>query len=292
MQDNPKYISGNAIAKIVREELKLQIEKLVSSGNKPPGLGAILVGQRTDSATYVRMKERACKEIGMRIEIKRFPEETSEAQILDTVYQFNEDKTIHGILVQLPLPPHMDVTKILDAVSYDKDVDGFHTVNVGLLAMRGRTPKFVPCTPKGCLELLKRSNVEIKGKNAVVLGRSNTVGIPMSLLLLEENATVTICHSNTVDIPSFTRNADILVAAIGQAEMVKKEWIKPGATVIDVGINTDPSGNGKLVGDVARDAVEVAGKITPVPGGVGPMTVAMLLKNTVDSALSLYGIDN
>jgi len=199
---------------------------------------------------------------------------------------------VHGILVQLPLPSHINERKVLEAVNYDKDVDGFHPINIGNLAMKGHDPKFIPCTPKGCIELLKRENIEIDGKNAVVLGRSNIVGIPMALLLINHNATVTVCHSRTKDIPSIVKQADIIVAAVGKPEMVKKEWVKPGAVVIDVGINSvkdeTRKSKSRLVGDVSRDVAEVAGRITPVPGGVGPMTVAMLLQNTLNSAKQQY----
>eukprot|EP01121_Diplochlamys_sp_Union-15-3_P013413 TRINITY_DN4157_c0_g1_i3.p1 TRINITY_DN4157_c0_g1~~TRINITY_DN4157_c0_g1_i3.p1 ORF type:complete len:329 (-),score=75.22 TRINITY_DN4157_c0_g1_i3:64-951(-) len=289
---NPKFIDGIGIAKKIRKEVKADVEKLLQGGKKPPGIGVVLVGDRPDSATYVRMKEKACKEVGINFFLHKYPAQVTEQEIVNTIQELNKNDNVHGILVQLPLSPHINEKNVLEAVSYEKDVDGFHPMNIGHLAMKGHQPKFIPCTPKGCLELLKRENIEIEGKYAVVLGRSNIVGIPMSLLLIDNNATVTVCHSKTKNIEEIVKQADIIVAAVGRAEMVKKEWIKPGAVVIDVGMNTiedNTRATGKrLIGDVARDAVEVAGRITPVPGGVGPMTVAMLLQNTLISAQSHY----
>jgi 5,10-methylene-tetrahydrofolate dehydrogenase/methenyl tetrahydrofolate cyclohydrolase len=224
------------------------------------------------------------------------PANISQAELLRVVRDLNANPDVHGILVQLPLPDHIDEEQILSAISIEKDVDGFHPINIGRLSMKRREPLFVPCTPKGCIELLLRTGVQIEGKQAVVLGRSNIVGLPVAMLLLHRNATLTICHSRTKDLPGVVRQADILIAAVGRAEMVRGDWVKPGAVVIDVGINSvdDPSNpkGYRLVGDVAFDEVkEVAGAITPVPGGVGPMTIAMLLRNTLDGAKRVVGME-
>ncbi|KAL8513450.1 hypothetical protein ACS0TY_012784 [Phlomoides rotata] len=236
------------------------------------------------------MKRKACAEVGIKSFDLDLPEEVSESELICKVHELNADPDVHGILVQLPLPKHINEEKILSEISLGKDVDGFHPLNIGKLSMKGREPMFVPCTPKGCLELLKRNGISIKGKNAVVVGRSNIVGLPVSMLLLKEDATVTVVHSRTKEPENIIRNADIIIAAAGQAKMIKGSWIKPGAAVIDVGTNAvdDPSKKSgyKLVGDVDfEEACKVAGWITPVPGGVGPMTVAMLLKNTLDGAI-------
>jgi 5,10-methylene-tetrahydrofolate dehydrogenase/methenyl tetrahydrofolate cyclohydrolase len=235
------------------------------------------------------MKRKMCAEVGIESYHNELPADASQDEVLGLVKRLADDPKVHGILVQLPLPKHIDEETILNAVPLNKDVDGFHPLNIGALAMKGRDPDFVPCTPNGVIELLKRSGTEISGANAVVLGRSNIVGMPVSLLLVKENATVTICHSRTKDLPDVVRGADILVAAIGRARMVKGDWIKPGATVIDVGTNVIDDASRKsgkrLVGDVDYEAgLEVAGAITPVPGGVGPMTIAMLLANTLRGA--------
>jgi 5,10-methylene-tetrahydrofolate dehydrogenase/methenyl tetrahydrofolate cyclohydrolase len=247
------------------------------------------VGDNPASQTYVRMKGRACEEVGMRSVGHKLPATATQEEVEGLVRQLNADPSIHGILVQLPLPGHLNEEAILGAIGIDKDVDGFHPVNIGRLAMKGREPLFVPCTPAGCIALLDHAGVKIEGARAVVLGRSNIVGLPVSLLLIGRNATVTVCHSRTRDLPSVTREADILVAAIGRPQMVRGDWIKPGAVVIDVGVNRvdDPTSKSgyRLVGDVAFDeAKEVASAITPVPGGVGPMTIAMLLQNTLRAA--------
>ncbi|XP_056170917.1 bifunctional protein FolD 2 isoform X2 [Syzygium oleosum] len=235
------------------------------------------------------MKRKACAEVGITSFDVDLPEQVSEAELIDKVYELNANPDVHGILVQLPLPKHINEEKVLSAISIEKDVDGFHPLNIGKLAMKGREPLFLPCTPKGCLELLSRSGISTKGKKAVVVGRSNIVGLPVSLLLLKADATVTVVHSHTHDPESIIREADIIIAAAGQAMMIKGSWIKPGAAVIDVGTNAvdDPSKKTgyRLVGDVHfGEASKVAGYITPVPGGVGPMTVAMLLKNTLEGA--------
>jgi len=279
-----EIIDGKAIAATIREEIKSE----VSTMKTKPGLAVVIVGERKDSQTYVRMKRKACEEVGIESFHAEIPETATEKEVLDVVKKFNADARVHGILVQLPLPKHMDEEKILAAISIEKDVDGFHPENIGKLAMKGHEPLFVPCTPKGCIELLKRSGVDPSGKNAVVVGRSNIVGMPAAMLLMGANATVTVVHSKTQNPKKICREADIIVAACGSAEMVKRDWVKPGAVVIDVGTNgvedkTKKSGY-RLVGDVDYENVrKVASKITPVPGGVGPMTIAMLLSNTLAS---------
>jgi 5,10-methylene-tetrahydrofolate dehydrogenase/methenyl tetrahydrofolate cyclohydrolase/diadenosine tetraphosphate (Ap4A) HIT family hydrolase len=282
-------IDGKATADTIREELKVRVDRLSTSAGRAPGLAVVLVGSRPDSATYVRMKKKACAEAGIVDFGRDLPGDASEEDILRVVRELNADPRVDGILVQLPLPSGIKEETILDAISFEKDADGLHPLNAGFLALKGREPLSTACTPKGCLELLKRNKIPIAGKNAVVLGRSNIVGVPVAALLQRENATVTVCHSRTADIASHVRNADIVVAAIGQPLFLKGEWLKPGAVVIDVGINqvkddTKKSGF-RLVGDVDFDSCILpnrASAITPVPGGVGPMTIAMLLTNTVD----------
>ncbi len=291
-----KIIDGKAIAATIRGEIKAEVEAMKAQYNKVPGLAAVLVGERRDSQTYVRMKKRACAEVGITSFGYDLPGDTSQEDLLEVVRELNANPDVHGILVQLPLPDHIDEEEILGAISLEKDVDGFHPLNIGRLSMKRRDPLFVPCTPKGCIELLDRTGVEIEGKRAVVLGRSNIVGLPVAMLLLHRNATLTICHSRTKDLPSVVREADILVAAVGRPEMVRGDWVKPGVVVIDVGVNAvdDPTREKgyRLVGDVAFDEVkEVAAAITPVPGGVGPMTIAMLLRNTLDSAKRALGME-
>ncbi|MFQ5576365.1 MAG: bifunctional 5,10-methylenetetrahydrofolate dehydrogenase/5,10-methenyltetrahydrofolate cyclohydrolase, partial [Anaerolineae bacterium] len=236
----------------------------------------------------------ACVEVGITSFGHDLPADISQEALLKVVRDLNANPDVHGILVQLPLPDHIDDEEILGAISLEKDVDGFHPLNIGRLSMKRRDPLFVPCTPKGCIELLDRTGVTIEGKRAVVLGRSNIVGLPVAMLLLHRNATLTICHSRTKNLPGVVREADILIAAVGRAEMVKGDWVKPGAVVIDVGVNAvdDPTREKgyRLTGDVDFNEVkEVAAAITPVPGGVGPMTIAMLLRNTMDSAKHAYG---
>ncbi|HEY64727.1 MAG TPA: bifunctional methylenetetrahydrofolate dehydrogenase/methenyltetrahydrofolate cyclohydrolase FolD [Caldilineae bacterium] len=279
-------IDGKAIAAEIRAEIKAEVEQLKAKYGKVPGLATVLVGSNPASQTYVRMKGRACEEVGIYSVKPTLPDDATQEQVEGLVRELNEDPNIHGILVQLPLPSHLNEEAVLSAISVEKDVDGFHPVNIGRLAMKGREPLFVPCTPYGVMVLLERAGVKLEGCRAVVLGRSNIVGLPVSFLLLHANATVTICHSRTKDLPSVTREADVLVAAVGRPEMVRGDWVKPGAVVIDVGVNRvdDPSRKSgyRLVGDVAFDEVkEVASAITPVPGGVGPMTIAMLLQNTL-----------
>ena len=289
--DRAQLIDGKAIAATIRGEIKDEIDRLRSEtgGEFNPGLAVVLVGERKDSQTYVRNKKKACDDCGIVSFGTDLPDTATEEEVLEVVKKYNADPKVHGILVQLPLPAHMDEEKILTAISIQKDVDGFHPENIGKLAMRGRKPDFVCCTPKGSVELLERSGVEISGKSAVVVGRSNIVGTPAAMLLQERNATVTVVHSRTKDPERYIREADIVVAACGVAEFVKGEWLKPGCAVIDVGINAVDDATKKrgyrLVGDVHFDsAVKVAGQITPVPGGVGPMTIAMLLQNTLEGA--------
>jgi len=284
-----QIIDGKAIAQKVKQEVAEAVARRVAAGKSRPGLATVLVGDRVDSATYVRSKQKACEELGMVSFSHHLPADATQEQVEGLVRELNTDRRVHGILVQLPLPPHLNEERILQAISIEKDVDGFHPVNIGRLAQKGREPLFIPCTPNGCLYLLEQSGVPIEGAHAVVLGRSNIVGMPAALLLIGKNATVTVCHSRTRDLPAIIRQADILIAAIGKAEFVRGDWVKPGAAVIDVGINSKPDPNApkgyRLVGDVHFDEVkEVAGWITPVPGGVGPMTIAMLMKNTLRAA--------
>lgn len=274
-----QIIDGKAIAQEIRAELAQKVAELSKKGNQP-GLAVVLVGENPASQVYVRMKKRACEEIGVYSAVHRLPAETTQEELLRLVEELNEDPKIHGVLVQLPLPGGLDETEVINRISPDKDVDGFHPSNVGKLWIGEEG--FVPCTPAGVLELVRRTGVPLSGKNAVVLGRSNIVGKPVASLLLRENATVTVCHSRTKDVAAECARADILIAAVGRPRLVKKDWVKPGAVVIDVGINRL---EGKLVGDVDYEEVsQVAGAITPVPGGVGPMTIAMLLKATVEAA--------
>jgi len=342
-----ELIDGKAIAAKVRSEIAEGVEKLIAAGGTRPGLATVLVGEDPASHTYVRAKRKACAEVGIESFGNELPADTPQAEVLALVEKLNADPAVHGILMQLPLPDHIDEETMLNAISLDKDVDGFHPVNIGKLGMKGREPSFVPCTPDGCMRLLEEAGAIFEGANAVVLGRSNIVGLPASMLLLKRNATLTICHSRTQNIAEVCRSADILIAAVGRPEMVKADWMKPGAYVIDVGINNkwlehaadkeyacddcndhfiahrqdesekggrrvvgylhEPSGKSyskehapaylpddgtiklfrkyKLVGDVDFDEVNaVAGHLTPVPGGVGPMTIAMLVRNTLRGA--------
>jgi 5,10-methylene-tetrahydrofolate dehydrogenase/methenyl tetrahydrofolate cyclohydrolase len=291
-----QLIDGKEIAATIRGEIAAEVEAMKAQYDKVPGLATVLVGERKDSQTYVRMKKKACVEVGITSFGHDLPADISQEELLKVVRDLNANPEVNGILVQLPLPDHVDDEEILGAIDLEKDVDGFHPINIGRLSMKRRDPLFVPCTPKGCIELLDRSGIEIEGKQAVVLGRSNIVGLPVAMLLLHRNATLTICHSRTKDLPGVVRKADILIAAVGRAEMVRGDWVKPGVAVIDVGINAvdDPTRERgyRLVGDVAFDEVkEVAAAITPVPGGVGPMTIAMLLRNTTDSAKRTLGME-
>lgn len=275
-----RIIDGKAIAQEVRAEWKVRADALKARGITP-GLAVIIVGEDAASKVYVGNKVKACAELGLHSEHIALSADTPETTLLAKIAELNADPRIHGILVQLPLPTHIDSNKVLAAIDPNKDADGFHQMNVGAL-VTGNT-RFPPCTPYGAMKLLEKCGVAIEGKHAVVVGRSNIVGKPMALMLLHKNATVTICTSKTVDLAKYTRDADILVVATGKPQMITGDMIKPGAAVIDVGINRLP--NGKLVGDVDFDsAKEVAGFITPVPGGVGPMTIAMLIANTVQAA--------
>lgn len=275
-----RIIDGKAISQEVRAEWKIRADALKARGITP-GLAVIIVGEDPASKVYVGNKIKACAELGIYSKHIELPGDISEATLLEQIAKLNADPKIHGFLVQLPVPKHIDSNKVLLAISPNKDVDGFHPMNVGELVTG--SPQFQPCTPFGVMKLLEKSGVAIEGKHAVIVGRSNIVGKPMALMLLQKNATVTICTSKTVDLAKFTRDADILVVATGKPQMITGNMIKPGAAVIDVGINRLP--NGKLVGDVDFDsAKEVAGFITPVPGGVGPMTITMLVASTVMAA--------
>jgi methylenetetrahydrofolate dehydrogenase (NADP+)/methenyltetrahydrofolate cyclohydrolase len=348
-----QLIDGTAIAAAVRQEVAAEVARIKKEHNLTPGLATVLVGENPASKAYVGSKQKACEELGMNSIGHKLEATATQEEVEELVKHLNADPAVHGILVQLPLPKHLDEEKILSAISLEKDVDGFHPLNIGRLSMKGRIPWFVPCTPAGCIELLVRSGVEIEGAEAVILGRSNIVGLPVSMLLLHRNATITICHSRSKDLPGICRRADILIAAVGRLEMVKGDWVKPGAAVIDVGINqkwlthpadkewkcaatgetfiahrADQSEKGgrrkvgvycatcdkaylkdhvpddtqghelislfrkyKLVGDVDFDEVkEVAGHLTPVPGGVGPMTIAMLMQNTLRGAKHALGL--
>src|SRR5512138_3325878 len=284
-----QLIDGKAIAQEVRQQVAEAVAARVAAGKPQPTLATVLVGERVDSAAYVASKQKACAELGMGSISHVLPADITQADLEALIKDLNENPKVHGILVQLPLPSHLNEERVLQLISIEKDVDGFSPINIGRLAQKGRDPLFVPCTPYGCIYLLEQAGVKIEGANAVVLGRSNIVGMPAALLLIGKNATVTVCHSRTKDLPAVVRQADIIIAAIGRTEMVRGDWIKPGAAVIDVGINAVPDATKKsgqrLVGDVCfAEAKEVAGFITPVPGGVGPMTIAMLMANTFRAA--------
>jgi methylenetetrahydrofolate dehydrogenase (NADP+) / methenyltetrahydrofolate cyclohydrolase len=281
-----KIIDGKAISEVFRAEYKVRVDRLIEQGIKP-GLAVIIVGDDAASQVYVRNKARACEAIGMHSEVHALPADTSQDDLLTWVESLNANSAIHGILVQLPLPKHMDDRAVIEAIHPMKDVDGFHYANMGALVIDESW--FPPCTPFGVMQMLAHEGIEIEGKHAVVIGRSNIVGKPQAMLLLKAGATVTVCHSKTKDLNKFTRDADILVAAVGRANMVTGDMIKPGATVMDVGINRLP--NGKLCGDVDFESAKlVAAAITPVPGGVGPMTITMLLGNTLRAAERAAGL--
>ena len=275
-------IDGKKLAADMRADIAVEVKKLKDQGITP-GLVVILMGEDPASKIYVNSKNKACEAVGMYSEIHRLETFTSQEKLLALIAKLNAREDIHGILVQLPLPKHIHEKAVLDAISPLKDVDGFHPVNVGNLLIGAKT--FIPCTPSGCIELIKSTGMDIKGKKAVVIGRSNIVGKPMAMLLLQYHATVTICHSRTENLAAEIKTADIVVAAVGKAHMITGEMLKPGAVVIDVGMNRLP--DGKLAGDVDfESAKEVASYITPVPGGVGPMTITMLIKNTLEAARS------
>jgi methylenetetrahydrofolate dehydrogenase (NADP+)/methenyltetrahydrofolate cyclohydrolase len=287
-----KIIDGNAVSALVRTAVSAQIATLQASGAPLPGLAVVLVGADPASQVYVRNKNKRAAEVGIASFEHYLPVETSQSDLATLIERLNLDPKVHGILVQLPLPPQIDTQKILESIHPAKDVDGFHPFNVGRLVTGGAA--LIPCTPLGCLLLVKRELGDLAGKRAIVLGRSNIVGKPMAQLLLRESATVTIAHSRTHDLAGECRRADIVVAAVGRPEMVRGDWIKPGALVLDVGINRVPAaeaGKTRLVGDVAfAEAVQVAGAITPVPGGIGPMTIAILLRNVLEACCRLHDL--
>lgn len=289
-----QLLDGRATSATIREEVKAGVQKLEAEKGIVPGLATVLVGEDPGSKSYVAMKERQCQDAGMNAFGHHLPEDISQEELEGEIASLNADPEVHGILVQLPLPDHLDEDRVLSAIALEKDVDGFHPVNIARLTLQDVEPTFAPCMPLGCIELLDRYGVEIEGKNAVVLGPSNIVGLPTAMLLLHRGASLTICHRlnhqpHTKDLADISRRADIIVAAIDDPRMVKADWVKPGAAVIDVGwsrVKDDTAKKGfRVVGNVDFDAVkEVAGYVTPVPGGTGPMTIAMLLKNTLLSA--------
>lgn len=281
-----QLINGKAVSDMIREEVKDETAKLRQQGIVP-GLAVVLVGEDPASKVYVGSKEKACQQLGFYSEVHRLSENAREEELLALIDRLNEQATINGILVQLPLPKHINEKAVIDAIHVDKDVDGFHPESVGNLVIGDDS--LLPCTPAGVIELIKRNGTDIAGKHAVVIGRSNIVGKPVAMLLLRENATVTVCHSRTANLKEIASQADILVAAIGRAKAIDRSYVKPGAVVIDVGINRLP--DGKLAGDVDYDdCLETAGAITPVPGGVGPMTITMLMQNTLKAAKKAHGI--
>jgi len=288
-----QIIDGKAIAEKVRQTVAEDVAAMVAAGQPRPGLATVLVGDNPASQVYVSSKQKACAQAGIESFGYKLEASVSQDEVENLVKELNADPKVNGILVQLPLPSGLDEERVLSAIRIEKDVDGFHPLNIGRLAQKGRDPLFVPCTPFGAIFMLEQIGTQLDGTNAVVLGRSNIVGMPVALLLVRRNATVTICHSRSRDLPGIVRRADVLIAAVGRAEMVRGDWVKPGAVVIDVGINriedpTHPKGS-RLVGDVCFSEVkEVASAITPVPGGVGPMTIAMLLRNTVRAAKLSY----
>ena len=289
-----RIIDGKQIANKVRDEVGQAVARMKEAYDTVPGLATVLVGEDPASATYVRSKQKMCETLDIRSIGHTLPADASQAEVEALVSQLSANPQVHGILVQLPLPRHLDEEAVLNSIDLEKDVDGFHPVNIGRLAMKGRDPLFIPCTPAGCMVLLEEAGVDLSGAEAVIVGRSNIVGLPMAMLLQKANATVTICHSRTRDLKAHLRRADIVVAAIGRPQMITGDMLKPGAAVIDVGINRvgDDSRNRgyRLVGDVDfESAREVAGAITPVPGGVGPMTIAMLMKNTLRAAEMALG---
>ena len=283
-----KLLDGKELSKKINLEIKQKIQALKRTNQKKPGLAVVIIGDKKDSLLYVNMKRKVCKEIGIESKLVHISENFTTENIVAIIDILNRDNTVNGILVQLPLPEHINEETVLTSVSLEKDVDGFHSSNIGNVAMENRTPLFTPCTPLGCIRLLDEYNIDLLGKNVVVIGKSNIVGLPISLMLMKRNATVTVCHKHTQNLQQITKNADILVSACGQAEMIKKEWVKEGVVIIDIGISyiTDPENQDKkkIVGDIDfKDVSEVASYITPVPGGVGPMTVSMLMENTYNS---------
>ncbi len=287
-----KIIDGRLIARRIQSEIKASVTRYRQQKGAAPGLGVVLVGDDAASSMYVRMKRRACERVGIWSQAEMLPADSTQEQVETAVRQYNADSNIHGILVQLPLPDHIDEEAVLNEISLKKDVDGIHPLNLGRLGMRGRQPSFTPATPTGVMALIAETGAAIEGKRAAVIGRSNIVGLPIFLMLTNANATVTLCHSRTRDLPGCLKLADIVVAALGQPEFVKGAWLKQGAIVIDVGSNSidDPTAEKgyRYVGDVEFESARaVAGYITKVPGGVGPMTIAMLLRNTLKAALNV-----
>tara|TARA_B100001287_G_scaffold274753_1_gene280786 strand:+ start:6682 stop:7554 length:873 start_codon:yes stop_codon:yes gene_type:complete len=275
-------INGKKIA----DDILNDIAKEIYTYSEKPLLCIIQIGSQEASNTYIRNKIKSCEKIGMGIELHKFESDVVDTNnVLQIIDKLNNNKNVNGIIVQLPLPSHLDSSQILNTISYEKDVDGFHTKNIGELAIDGKTPRFIPCTPLGCIELLKRNKIQIKGNHVVIVGKSNIVGLPLALMLMKENATVTVCHKYTRSLVDHLKLADIVIVACGQPQMIKKDWLKVGVVVIDVGINVIETVTGRcLVGDVDFNEVKhIASAITPVPGGVGPMTVAMLLKNTLNA---------
>ncbi len=286
-----EIIDGRAVAKRLQGEIGKAVVDFENETGFVPGLGVVLVGDDAASAMYVRMKRRACERVGIHSKAEILPASATQAEVENAVRSYNADPSIHGILVQLPMPDHIDEEAVLNEVSLAKDVDGIHPMNLGRLGMRGREPSFTPATPTGVMALINETGAQVEGAEAVVIGRSNIVGLPVALMLTNANATVTICHSRTRDLPAVVKRGDIVVAAVGRAEFVKGDWLKPGAVVIDVGSNSVPDANSekgyRYVGDVDyAAALAVAGHITKVPGGVGPMTITMLLANTLKAARS------
>ncbi len=282
-----ELIKGKEVAQKIRENISSELEELKNKTGKVPGLAVVIVGEDPASQTYVNNKEKTSKNLGFHSEVHRLPESISQKELLELVDKLNNDDNIHGVLVQLPLPDHIEDEAVIHAIAPEKDVDGFHPVNVGNMMIGEKS--YIPCTPHGVIKMIEHVGMDLKGKNAVVIGRSNIVGKPVSLLLLERNATVTITHSKTQDLPGVCKQADVLVVAAGKPEMVKGDWIKPGAVVIDVGIHRIDD---KLKGDVEFESAEkVAGYISPVPGGVGPMTITMLMHNTLQSFKFKHGLE-
>jgi methylenetetrahydrofolate dehydrogenase (NADP+)/methenyltetrahydrofolate cyclohydrolase len=284
-----QIIDGRAVAQRMQAEIAQDVAAFKQQYGYAPGLGVVMAGDDPASQMYVRMKRRACAEVGIESVASLVNADTPQAEVERAVRDLNENPSVHGILVQLPLPKHIQEEPVLELVSLDKDVDGFHPINIGALAMKGREPTFTPATPTGCMVLIEEAGAAFKGAHAVIIGRSNIVGLPMAMMLLKADATITVCHSRTQNLPDIVRQADIVVAAIGQPEFVKGDWLKPGAVVIDVGTNqvADPTSERgyRYVGDVEFETAQhIAGAITKVPGGVGPMTITMLLKNTVKAA--------
>ncbi|XP_021720854.1 bifunctional protein FolD 2-like isoform X5 [Chenopodium quinoa] len=289
-----EIIDGKSIAAKIKSQVASEILKMKDAVGKQPGLAVVLVGERSDSHTFVRTKMKACDEVGISSSVIELLADCTEDEVFHVVSNLNKDPSIHGVLVQLPLPKHLDEEKILNVVNPEKDVDGFHSFNMGSLAMKGREPFFIPCAAKSCIDLLLRSGVEIAGKNAVVIGRSKLVGLPVSLLLQRHHATVSVVHSFTKNAQELTREAEIIITDVGVPNMIRGNWLRSGAVVIDAGTNAVKDPNRKngfhVTGDVCfEEAVRVASAITPVPGGLGPVTISMLLSNTLDSAKHAYG---